>query len=70
MGKSKKHHIFKAKRWSTDFEKIYKKPVFNKEYKKLGQVKEIFGPINLPFISIKTLKNEEFNPDNEIYVKV
>ncbi|MFX0071707.1 MAG: hypothetical protein ACFFAO_11520 [Candidatus Hermodarchaeota archaeon] len=70
LGKSKKHHIFKTKRWNKDLEKIYKKSVFNEKYEEIGYIKEIFGPIKLPFISIKTRSNQEFNPDNEIYVKI
>ncbi len=70
IGKSKKHQIFRVKRWNRSFEKIYHKPVFNKNYEEIGYIKEIFGPIALPFISIKTLPEKEFNPDNEVYVKV
>lgn len=70
IGKSKKHQIFRVKRWNRSFEKIYRKPVFNMNYEEIGYIKEIFGPIALPFISIKTLPNKEFSPYNELYVKV
>ena len=70
IGKSKKHQIFRVKQWNRNFEKIYRKPVFNMNYEEIGYIKEIFGPISLPFISVKTLPNKEFSPDNELYVKV
>lgn len=69
LGSSKKHKIFRAKRWTRDFEKIIKKPVFNQEYKKVGHVKDIFGPVQMPFISIKTLPDVEFNPNDIFYAK-
>jgi len=70
LGKSKKHQIFRVKKWNRSLEKIYHKPVFNINYEEIGYIKEIFGPTTLPFISIKTLPNIEFNPESELYVKV
>ena len=70
IGKSKKHQIFRVKQWNRNLEKIYHKPVFNKNYEEIGYIKEIFGPTKIPFISIKTLPNIELNPVNELYVKV
>jgi rRNA processing protein Gar1 len=45
LGESKKHHIFRAKKWTTDLEKITNKAVFTEEFKEIGVIKEIFGPI-------------------------
>lgn len=70
LGESKKHQIFKAKRWNKSLEKILQKPVFNENYEEIGHIKEIFGPINLPFISVKALPNQQFNPNIKFYVKM
>ena len=48
-----------------------KKSIYNEAYEKIGLIKDIFGPIALPFISIKTPPNKEFdfNKVNTFYVK-
>jgi len=70
IGKSKKHQIFRAKQWNTSLEKIFKQPIFNEKYEKVGVVKDIFGPINMPFISIKSLPDQEFGPKIKLYTKI
>ena len=70
-GKSKKHEIFRAKKWDKVKDvRIFRKPVYNQKYEKVGYVKEIFGPVRLPFISIKIEPEKEFNPKSVLYVKV
>jgi rRNA processing protein Gar1 len=44
--------------------------VFNEKYEEIGYIKEIFGPVKLPYLSIKTLSGQSFNPNDEIYVKI
>ena len=45
-----------------------KKPIYNEKYDQVGQIKDIFGPVKMPFISVKT--TEKFNPSDELYTKV
>ncbi|MHA1467920.1 MAG: hypothetical protein ACTSP6_07575 [Promethearchaeota archaeon] len=44
--------------------------MFNEKYEEIGYIKEIFGPLKLPYISVKTLPGQNFNPTDEIYVKI
>ncbi|TFF88366.1 MAG: hypothetical protein EU550_01410 [Promethearchaeota archaeon] len=72
---SKNHYIYRSKKWNKKYEKIFKKPVFNENYSKIGYIKDIFGPIDSPFISIKSFSKKElpdskFNPDQKLYVKI
>ncbi len=68
----KKHYIFKALKWNSSLEKIFQKPIYNQEYVKIGVVKEIFGPVNSPFVSIKKSNpTEEINFSNtDLYIKL
>jgi len=69
LGESKKQHrIFRAKKWNDNLEKIFKKPIYNEKYEQIGQIKDIFGPDKMPFISVKATEN--FNPDDELYTKI
>ncbi len=69
LGQSKKRHqIFRAKKWNENLERIFKKPIYNEKYEKVGDIKDIFGPKNLPFISIKG--TEVFNPNDVFYTKI
>ncbi|MFX1410524.1 MAG: hypothetical protein ACFFA6_09240 [Promethearchaeota archaeon] len=70
VGKSKKHYIFRAKQWNLKFEKLIKKFIFNEKYEKIGYIKDIFGPIETPFLSIKAGLNQEFNPNDKFYAKL
>ena len=72
IGQSKKHQIFRAKQWNRDLENILKKPIFNEKYDQIGHVADIFGPQIKPFISIKTLSNQEFNSNESLnlYAKI
>ncbi|MFX1447637.1 MAG: hypothetical protein ACFFCG_05820 [Promethearchaeota archaeon] len=70
LGTSKKHHIFRAKKWDKNLEKISNKPVFTEQFEEIGFIKEIFGPITLPFISIKISSNTDFNPNDNLYAKM
>ena len=71
LGKSKKNEIFRTKKWIRGKDEIiFKKPVFDENYEKIGYIKEIFGPIELPFISIKTIPDKELNPNSILYAKV
>ena len=66
---TKKHLIFRATKWNRNLEKILKKPIYNEEYRNIGFVKDIFGPIKMPFISVKTKPNEEIDSNTKFYVK-
>jgi rRNA processing protein Gar1 len=70
LGISRKHHIFRAKKWEKNLEKIANKAVFTEEFVEIGFIKEIFGPIALPFISMKIKSNINFNPNNNLYAKL
>ncbi len=70
IGKSKKHEIFRVKRWNTSLEKINKKDIFNQNYEKIGHIKDIFGPIKAPFISIKMLPNVLLIPNDTLFTKI
>ena len=70
IGKSKKHHIFRAKKWTKDLEKITNKAIFTEDFKEIGFIKEIFGPITIPFISMKIVPETKFNPNDNLYAKM
>ena len=70
LGNSKKHHIFRAKKWDKNSEKISNKAVFTEQFEEIGFIKEIFGPIMLPFISIKITSRTDFNPNDNLYAKM
>ena len=70
LGASKKHQIFRAKQWNRNLEKVFRQPVYNEKYEKIGYVKDIFGPINNPFISIKALSDQLFNTNVKVYTKL
>ena len=70
LGESKKHYIFRAKKWTKDLEKITNKAVFTEEFKEIGFIKEIFGPIAIPFISMKIVTETKFNPNDKLYAKM
>ena len=44
--------------------------MYNEKYEKIGFIKDIFGPIDFPFISIKSISNQSFNPEDKIYTKI
>jgi rRNA processing protein Gar1 len=67
---NKKHQIFRANQWNNNLERIFKQPVFNEKYQKMGFIKDIIGPIDSPFISIKVLPNAPFNPNDKLFVKI
>lgn len=70
MGISNKDHsIFRAIKWNKSLEKIIKKPLFTQEYKKIGFIIDIFGPVDTPFISVKPTQTHELSPNNKYYVK-
>jgi len=70
LGESKKHQIFRARKWNTSLEKITNKSVFTEEFDEIGSIREIFGPVNLPFISMKISPKKEFNPNDNFYAKM
>ena len=70
LGDSKKNRIFRAKRWNKSLEKVTHKPIFTEKYEEIGIIKEIFGPINLPFISVKTHHKTQINSNSNYYVKI
>ncbi len=70
LGKSKKHYIFRAKRWNKNLEIISHKSVFNENYEEVGNIKEIFGPNNMPFVSIKSLPDMQFGLESKFYIKI
>jgi rRNA processing protein Gar1 len=67
---AKKHHIFRVKPWNNNLEKILKKQIYDENYRVLGLVKDIFGPINIPFISIKSENNTPIDPHIKFYAKL
>ena len=67
---SKKHQIFRAKQWNKNLEQIMKNMIYNEKYEKIGYIKDIFGPVDFPFISIKTLLNQSFNPNEKFFTKI
>jgi rRNA processing protein Gar1 len=69
LGKSKKHQIFRTRTWNKTLEKITNRAVFTEEFEEIGKIIEIFGPEELPFISMKSSK-KEFKPDNNLYAKM
>ena len=69
LGESKKHHIFRTRVWNKTLEKITNRSVFTEEFEEIGKIIEIFGPEELPFISMKSSK-KEFKPDNNLYAKM
>jgi len=70
LGKSKKHQIFRAKRWDNSLEKILHQPIFTENYEEIGYIKEIFGPIKMPFVSVKTTSEKQFNLDGNLFTKM
>jgi rRNA processing protein Gar1 len=46
------------------------KSVFTEQYEEIGYIKEIFGPVDLPFVSIKLTHSKAFDPDSKIYIKL
>jgi rRNA processing protein Gar1 len=70
LGKSKKYQIFRAKQWNKALEKIVNKPLFTESYEEIGYIKEVFGPVDLPFISVKPTLNYQFSSQNKCYVKI
>ncbi len=67
---AKKHQIFRAKQWNSKLEKIFKQPVFNEKYQKVGYIKDIIGPVDSPFLSVKIIPNTQFNPDDKLFTKI
>ena len=70
LGDSKKNRIFRARRWNKGLEKITNRPIFTESYEEIGIIKEIFGPINFPFISVKTQHKTQIIQNNMYYVKM
>jgi len=71
LGKSKKHQIFRVKnKWDKTLEKITNRPVFTEEFEEIGKIIEIFGPEELPFISMKISPKKKFKPNDNFYAKM
>lgn len=70
LGKSKKHQIFRAKQWNKALEQVVNRPLFTESYEEMGIIKEIFGPVDLPFISVKATSKHEFGSQDKWYVKI
>ena len=56
IGTSKKNQIFRLRSFKKGQYNIYS-PVFDKKMNLIGQIKDIFGPIDMPFASIQLDKN-------------
>ena len=67
---TKRHEIFRAKQWNKKLEHIIKKSIYNEKYEKVGFIKDVFGPIKFPFISIKRTSNQVFNPNDKFFTKI
>ena len=71
LGKpSKDHSIFRARKWDKNLEKISNKAIYTEQFEEIGIIKEIFGPITLPFISMKIVSKTDFNPNDNLYAKM
>ncbi len=70
LGESKKHHIFRTRKWNKSLEKITNRFVFTEEFDEIGKIIEIFGPEELPFISMKISPKKEFKQDDNLYAKM
>jgi rRNA processing protein Gar1 len=71
LGNSKKHLIFRAKKMNKNLAiNIMHKKVFTEDYEEIGSIREIFGPINLPFVSIKLAPDKAFDPNCKLYAKL
>jgi len=71
LGESKKHKIFRTKnKLDKSLEKITNRPVFTEEFDEIGKIIEIFGPEELPFISMKISPKKEFDPNGNLYAKM
>jgi len=72
LGSSKKHEIFRIRKWTTKYESILKKAIFSEAYDKIGKIEDIFGPITNPFISVKLTpdKHRDFELEQNFYVKI
>ncbi len=70
LGESKKHQIFRTKNWNKSLEKITNRLVFTEEFDEIGKIIEIFGPVELPFISMKISPKKEFSPNDNFYAKM
>ena len=46
------------------------KKVFTEDYEEIGSIREIFGPINLPFVSIRLTPDKAFDPNCKLYAKL
>ncbi|TFF89147.1 MAG: hypothetical protein EU548_07945 [Promethearchaeota archaeon] len=69
LGLSKKHAIFRARRWEKSLERIFKKTLYTEKYEEIGKIHDIFGPVKMPFISVK-VQNEDFDPHGKFYAKL
>ena len=72
LGKSKKHYIFRARQWNNKLENLMKRPIYNEQYEKIGTLKDIFGPISHPFISVKPMSEQELviTSESSFYAKI
>lgn len=61
IGASKKNQIFRSKKFKVEQYNINNQ-VYNKEMNKIGRIRDIFGPVNTPFISVQLDANN--NKDN------
>ena len=56
--------------WNKTLEKITNRFVFTEEFNEIGKIIEIFGPEELPFISMKISPKKEFKQDDNLYAKM
>lgn len=52
IGTSKKNQIFRSRGFKKGQFNIYS-PVFDKKMNMIGHIKDIFGPVDMPFVSIQ-----------------
>ena len=63
IGASKKNQIFRSKKFKEGQYTI-NNPVYNKEMNKIGRIKDIFGPVSMPFVSVQldaNINKEDFD---------
>jgi rRNA processing protein Gar1 len=65
IGTSKKSQIFRSKKFKEVQFNIHN-PIYDKEMNKIGHIKDIFGPVDKPFVSIQ-LDNNKNHADFDFY---
>lgn len=63
IGASKKSQIFRSKKFQEG-QYTFNYPVYDKKMNKIGRIKDIFGPVVMPYISVQLdaeINKEDFD---------